>query len=134
MESKAIVPEFVEFIPSELDDGRLYISERFQTASHTCACGCGSKVVTPLKSFGWKLINNKGAVSLSPSIGNWSQPCQSHYWIRNNRIEWAPKWSGEQIEYGRQRDSVDRNEYFEKRDQEKPLSIWERIKRFFRFR
>jgi hypothetical protein len=50
---------------------------------------------------------------LHPSIGNWSFPCQSHYWIRNNRVEWAPKWSREQIERGRRHDGLAKDDYFD---------------------
>ena len=41
--------EFVEFIPDELEQGKIYISIRFATASHLCLCGCGNKVVTPIR-------------------------------------------------------------------------------------
>jgi hypothetical protein len=104
--------EFVEFIPDELERGTLYISIRFATASHLCCCGCGNKVVTPIRPTDWKLIFDGKTVSLYPSIGNWSFPCQSHYWIRNNRIEWAPKWSRKQIEHGRLRDNSVKQDYF----------------------
>jgi hypothetical protein len=50
---------------------------------------------------------------LHPSIGNWSFACQSHYWIRNNRVEWAPKWSREQIERGRWHDGLAKGDYFD---------------------
>ena len=96
--------EFVEFIPDELEQGTIYISIRFATASHLCICGCGNKVVTPIRPTDWILIFDGKTVSLDPSIGNWSFPCQSHYWIRNNRVKWAPKWSRKQIERGRMRD------------------------------
>jgi hypothetical protein len=45
-------PRYVDFIPKELDDGILYISKRFQTASHRCCCGCGTKIVTPIRNDG----------------------------------------------------------------------------------
>ncbi len=48
---------------------------------------------------------------MSPSVGNWSFPCQSHYWIKNDRIEWAPKWSKERIERGRTEDREGRERY-----------------------
>ena len=38
----------VEFIPKVLDEGVLYISRRFNTASHLCCCGCSFKVVIPV--------------------------------------------------------------------------------------
>jgi hypothetical protein len=105
--------EFVEFIPDELEQGTIYISIRFATASHLCRCGCGNKVVTPIRPTDWTLIFNGKTVSLDPSIGNWSFPCQSHYWIRNNRVKWAPKWSREQIERGRRYDHHAKEKYFE---------------------
>jgi hypothetical protein len=104
--------EFVEFIPDELEQGTLYISMRFATASHFCCCGCGNKVVTPIRPTDWKLIYDGKTVSLHPSIGNWSFPCRSHYWIKNNRVEWAAQWSREQIERGRSHDSFAKDAYF----------------------
>ena len=78
--------EFVEFIPGELKEGTIYVSIRFGTASHLCVCGCGNKVVTPIRPTDWKLIFDGKTISLDPSIGNWSFACQSHYWIRNNKV------------------------------------------------
>jgi hypothetical protein len=104
--------EFVEFIPDDLERRTIYISIRFATASHLCLCGCANKVVTPIRPTDWKLIFDGKTVSLDPSIGNWSFPCQSHYWIRNNRVKWAPKWSREQIERGRQYDHYAKGSYF----------------------
>lgn len=97
-------PVFVEFIPGKLATGELYISIPYATATHLCACGCGERVVTPLTPTDWKLIFDGETVSLSPSIGNWSFTCQSHYWIRENEVEWAPSWSRERIALGRSRD------------------------------
>jgi hypothetical protein len=104
--------QFVEFIPDELEEKTIYVSIRFATASHSCLCGCGNKVVTPIRPTDWTLIFDGKTISLDPSIGNWSFPCQSHYWIRKNRGRWTPKWSREQIEYGRGRDSQAKQRYF----------------------
>ena len=108
--------EFVEFIPDDLEQGTIYISIRFATASHLCICGCGNKVVTPIRPTDWTLIFDGKTISLDPSIGNWSFPCQSHYWIRNNRIRWAPKWSHKQIERGRAHDQLAKKGYFRNAD------------------
>jgi Family of unknown function (DUF6527) len=104
--------EFVEFIPEELEQGTIYVSIRFATASHLCCCGCRNKVVTPIRPTDWKLIFDGKTVSLDPSIGNWSFACQSHYWIRNNRVKWAPTWSREQIERQRIHDRYTKEDYF----------------------
>jgi hypothetical protein len=103
--------EFLEFIPEDLEQGTLYVSMRFATASHLCCCGCGNKVVTPISPTDWQLTSNGKSVSLDPSIGNWSFPCQSHYWIRNNRVYWAAQWSQSQIEHGRLRDRNAKGNY-----------------------
>lgn len=105
--------EFVEFIPEELEQGTLYISIRYRTGTHLCCCGCGNIVVTPISPTDWKITFDGRTVTLHPSIGNWSFPCQSHYWIRNNRVEWAPKWSREQIERGRRHDGLAKDDYFD---------------------
>jgi hypothetical protein len=110
---QTIKHEFVEFIPAELDEGVLYISIPYATTTHLCACGCGNKVVLPLHSTHWKLTFDGETVSMSPSVGNWSFPCQSHYWIKDDRVEWAKQWSKEQIAGGRAGDQVRRERYLE---------------------
>lgn len=81
---------YIEFIPKKLEEGILYISIRFKTASHLCCCGCGHKVVTPLNPAQWSLTDHGSTVSLAPSIGLGTLPCRSHYWIRRSRVEWYP--------------------------------------------
>ena len=89
--------EFVEHIPDELDDGVLYVSIRFGTVVHRCACGCGQEVVTPLGPAEWRLTYDGRSVSLAPSIGNWSFSCQSHYWIEAGRVRWARGFSEDEV-------------------------------------
>ena len=96
--------EFVEIIPDQLEEGMLYISISHATALHKCLCGCGAEIVTPLSPTDWELSYNGQSVSLSPSIGNWSYPCQSHYWIRRNRVHWAKRFSARQIAAVREQD------------------------------
>jgi len=93
MKRRLIRPEFVEFIPDKVKDGVLYISTRYATATHKCPCGCGEIVVTPIRPTKWTLTWNGETVTLKPSIGNWSLPCRSHYWIVENRIIWARRRS-----------------------------------------
>ena len=108
----ALAHEFVEFVPNELAQDTLYISIPFATAVHLCACGCGSKVVTPIHPTGWQLLFDGDTVSLQPSIGNWSFRCRSHYWIRNDRVVWALSMTQEEIERGRRRDRQLIDDYF----------------------
>jgi hypothetical protein len=104
--------EFVQFIPEELQEGTIYVSIRFATVAHLCACGCKTKVVTPLKPTDWKLTFDGKTVSLHPSVGNWAFPCRSHYWIRNNQVQWADDWSDVRIEANREYDRQAKDRYF----------------------
>ncbi|MGI8495264.1 MAG: DUF6527 family protein [Pyrinomonadaceae bacterium] len=114
MKSEAILTHrFIEYIPDKLEDGVIYISMEFATASHKCGCGCGLEVVTPFTPTDWKLIFDGETISLDPSVGNWSFPCESHYWIINNKIEWSRKWSKEKIKEGRVRDSLKKQQHIE---------------------
>lgn len=120
--------EFVKNVPEVLENGIIYISMEYSTAIHKCPCGCGNEVVTPFSPTDWKLIFDGKTISLRPSIGNWNLKCQSHYWINNNEIEWAPKWSKEQIEHGRQYDELNKGEYF-RNNKEQKLGRLQRIKK-----
>lgn len=99
--------EFVECMPETLHPGILYVSRRFSTASHLCCCGCGLEVVTPLNVAKWRLVEHDGSVSLQPSIGNWSFPCRSHYWIDHGRVRWAGAFNAKQIAAVQGRDRRD---------------------------
>lgn len=105
--------EFVKLIPNEREDGKVYISIPYSTAVHNCLCGCGMKVVTPIKPTKWTLTFNGEAISLSPSIGNWSFPCRSHYWILDNRVVKSGAMSAEAIALGRVRDAAATERYHE---------------------
>ena len=108
-------PEFVEFMPKELRSDKLYISIRFRTTSHLCACGCGNRVVLPLSPAEWKLYYDGETVSICPSVGNWEFPCRSHYWIRKNKIVWAKPMDQDQIDRRRGRDADELDAYFAER-------------------
>jgi hypothetical protein len=107
----AIAFEFIDVMPSSREEGKLYISIKYRTAIHKCLCGCGMKVVTPIRPTGWRLIYDGDTVSLHPSIGNWSFACRSHYWIANNQVMPAGPMSQEKIESGRRRDSAAKAEH-----------------------
>jgi hypothetical protein len=106
--------EFVEYIPDNIKNGTIYVSVTFATAVHKCCCGCGQEVVTPISPTDWKLIFDGETISLYPSIGNWGFPCQSHYWIENNIVKWAPKWSKGKINAARAYDALNKEKYYSK--------------------
>ena len=107
----ALNHEFVEFIPTQLKERTVYISIRFATVSHLCPCGCNNKVVTPLKPTDWMLIFDGKTVSLHPSLGNWAFACRSHYWVRNDSVQWAEEWSTEEIAAGKLDDRRAKEKY-----------------------
>jgi hypothetical protein len=113
MRPSSLKHEFVEYIPAKIDEGVLYISIPYATLAHRCCCGCGSEVVTPLGPTDWTLLFDGETVSLDPSIGSWNLRCKSHYWIRNNRVEWARTWSKKEIEAGRAMDRHAKKRLFE---------------------
>jgi hypothetical protein len=97
--------EFVENIPDKLAQDTLYVSIEYATAVHKCACGCGHEVVTPFSPTDWSLSFDGKTVSLSPSIGNWSFPCRSHYLVKKGRVVWVGSMSPSEIAAGRARDN-----------------------------
>ena len=108
--------EFVTIIPDELKENTLYVSMEYATIVHLCCCGCGREVVTPLSPTDWALTYDGISVSLSPSIGNWSFECKSHYWIFKSEVRWARRWSRERIEVGREYDRTLKGNYYIERD------------------
>lgn len=103
---------FVEDIPDDLEPNKLYVSIAYKTAVHKCCCGCGHEVVTPISPTDWELRFNGTAVSLSPSIGNWSFPCKSHYWIDKGRVRWAATMSDSQIRAVRDLDRRTKDQFY----------------------
>lgn len=116
----AIRHEFVEFVPDELEKGVVYVSIPYATAVHRCLSGCGQEVVTPLSPADWELVFDGETISLYPSIGNWSLPCRSHYWIRRNKVLWARMWSDSEIKRARAMDRSAKESYFDKRMRTEP--------------
>lgn len=85
-----LIPEFVEFMPEEIKPGVLYVSLKYETTIHLCACGCGNKTHVPFGSpEWWQITIEDEKITLHPSIGNWQFPCRSHYWIVKNEVKWC---------------------------------------------
>lgn len=115
---QSVTHVYVEYIPEHLQSEILYISLKYKTASHLCCCGCGNKVVTPLNAAKWSLTDHGESISLFPSVGNWSFPCKSHYWISQGQIKWAAAMSNRQIALVRKMDHSDAELYASIKDNE----------------
>lgn len=120
--------EAVEFMPAQLEPAVLYVSEKYRTAAHLCACGCGEKVRTQLGDLGWHLTTGRHGPTLYPSIGNWQKPCRSHYFIRDGRVIWQGAWTESEVLEGRRVEEMRRDAYF------RPLTEgqWLRLKRWLK--
>jgi hypothetical protein len=58
------------------------------------------------------MIFDGETVSLDPSIGNWSFPCRSHYWLERGGVRGALQWSTAEIERGRALDRIRKSRYY----------------------
>jgi hypothetical protein len=123
--------EYVHFMPSAFKLGVLYVSKEFEIAVHLCACGCGSKVRTPLGPTEWTFQKTEEGPSLEPSIGNWQLPCRSHYVIKRGEILWARPWSHMEIERGSKIEQIRREVYYRKM-YSKQSNIFKHILEWFR--
>lgn len=119
----------VDRLPDRPQPGHLYYSEKFRIAAHSCACGCGERVITPIGKLDWSLKRTPAGPSLSPSIGNWNLRCRSHYWIRDGKIIPARSWSQEDVE-----SAAAREREFRRATSERPArrSLWSRLKELLR--
>lgn len=107
-----LTPCFVKGVPRILEPGILYVSMEYGTVVHSCCCGCGLEVVTPLTPTDWRLTFDGEAISLWPSVGNWNLPCRSHYVIQGNRVVEAGQWDKAQIDAERRRDKAAKARYY----------------------
>jgi hypothetical protein len=83
---ESLVIKDVDFIPEALEDGILYVAEHYRIAVHSCCCGCGMEVSTPLGVRQYDLTRDRAGPTLYPSIGNHDYPCKSHYWIEGGKV------------------------------------------------
>jgi len=113
--SVRFVLQRVTTIPRELEPRILYVAEAFGAAAHLCACGCGTKIRTPLGPTDWHLKETRRGPTLWPSVGNWQEPCQSHYLIIDGEVRWARRWTREEIVAGRADEQARAHAYYERR-------------------
>jgi len=125
--------KFVEYMPTKLEDNTLYISIEYDIAKHKCACGCGDEIVTTLSPARWQLIYDGETVSLTPSIGNWNHDCNSHYFIKKDKVIWAGDFSKKQIENVVNNDKEVLEKHIQKQKKHGFVKTFiERIKNLFR--
>jgi hypothetical protein len=97
MKTTELIPVFVDQLPLEVEEGKMYITDKYGISVHLCACGCGEKTFLPFRHIiegqehGWVHSIQDGKVSTTPSIGNWlwENPYHAHYFIVNNKIVWC---------------------------------------------
>lgn len=119
----------VHYMPKELKPGVLYVSEEFGAAAHLCACGCGAKIRTPIGPTEWAIEETDSGPTLYPSVGNWQQACQSHYWIYRGKVIWSDKWTPEQISAGRHYEEERQRTYYDALDRQRSGAM----RRFWRW-
>lgn len=89
---ETITPKFVETIPTEGQDlipGTVYISMKHGMVVFRCPCGCEGLSEFMLDPIRFRMEYDGSNVTFYPSIGIPYLPCRSHYWIRDNRIQWC---------------------------------------------
>jgi hypothetical protein len=112
MRQSQYIHALVERFPDDPADGVLYVSMEYATAMHRCMCGCGEQIITPFDPTDWQMRYDGEAISLSPSIGNWSAPCRSHYWLVDGRVRCSRPWSDAEIKDGRARERLAKTRRF----------------------
>lgn len=131
MKQSTITPQYVDNIPEKLEEELLYICERYHIAAHKCCCGCGQEVITPLTPADWLIKNDNNLITLFPSIGNWCFACQSHYWIKRNKIVWSNRMSKNEIDHVRAKDKSDKLAYIASINLEKEINQTTETEGFF---
>jgi hypothetical protein len=120
---KTVQHKFVDLIPDKLEEGVLYICIPYCTAIHKCVCGCSNEVVTPISPTGWTLSFYGDSVSLSPSIGNWSFKCRSHYFITKNKIRHVYSWDDWKIILNRKQEEKEKQKFDKKRRKQRKQNV-----------
>jgi len=121
--------KFVEYIPEVIEDGIVYVSIKYRSATHNCVCGCGNKVVTPISPKDWQLTFDGKTISLYPSIGNWNFECKSHYWITKGIVRHARTWDDEEIKLNREYDVAQKESNY--KTPKKKGGFWKNLKSIF---
>jgi hypothetical protein len=92
--ARVVRVESMADVPRKLK-GELYIvvGSRPKWAILACPCRCGERIDVNLmenRQPSWRLSADGKEVSLHPSLWMPKEKCGSHFWIRQNRIDWVP--------------------------------------------
>lgn len=107
----------VERLPKQHEQGVLYHSEEFEVAAHSCACGCGHRVML-LVPDSHQVSSQGGLATVRPSISVCDAPCKSHYFISAGQVEWMPAFSTAQAS------SVMKNQIARHADRDEKQQTW----------
>ena len=127
---KFMTPEFVEYIPANGDDlisGNVYISMKHGMVVYRCPCGCEGLSEFMLDPIRYRMEYDGINVSFYPSIGISYLKCRSHYWIRDNQIQWCAPMEDWEIDKARRRELASA---LEVRDREKSKGVRQMWSRF----
>jgi hypothetical protein len=88
-----VLVESMNDLPKRLT-GTLYIigHSKPKWAVLACPCGCGERIDVNLmenRQPCWRLSMKSGKASLHPSLWMPTEKCGSHFWLRQNRIDWV---------------------------------------------
>ncbi|SRR6266568_5450239 len=97
--------------PDTFEPGKLYWSKEFEISAHLCACGCADVIYLPVGTVDYSITVDRDGPTLRPSVGNWNV-CNAHYFITNGAVQWAGKWTAEQISAARAHEDSLRAAYY----------------------
>lgn len=120
-------------LPKMPAPGILYWSREYEMSAHVCACGCGDVIYLPVDPANYIINVSHHGVTLRPSVGNWGV-CDAHYLITDGKVEWARKWSPEQIARGRAHEDARRAAYYAPPKRSWHQKVLARVRRLLRLR
>lgn len=127
------VLEEVLRLPKVAAPGIVYWSREYEMSAHVCACGCGDIIYLPVDPANYSIKVSHRGVTLRPSVGNWGV-CDAHYLITDGEVEWAAKWSPEQIARGRTNEDARRAAYYVPLRRSWYQNALDRVRRLLRLR
>jgi hypothetical protein len=92
--SRVVVVESMTVIPAQIGSD-LYLVRQGdfdKRAVLDCPCGCGRRIDLNLvcaQNPSWSAQLRRGSISLRPSIWLTDDACKSHFFVKQNKIEWV---------------------------------------------